>query len=166
MGLDLSRIKNLVSKATEEAAKIELEARQKHEAQRQLDEDRKEQRRLGNHREVDEIIEALQSKIERATEKGYRSLRFLSIRGEELLSEPKNLLFRDFVHVYFGQHATRKTSISSGYRPQCLPDYARKLFNYCKKSGLTTVIQTSHVIGGIGDTPWWRMSYFEIVVYW
>jgi hypothetical protein len=171
MSIDLNKIRSLISKvdeARQQAAddlKREEEDRNKTKEKALRDEGKKK------HVDVEEKIKHLQNEIERATLAGNRSLCLLWLDPKELRFAPRPIggLFRsEMVNVYLGRNSTKPSSILRGYKPNCLPDYARKLFDYCKNSGLITLLKKDKDYSGIveAENERWKKASYAIQIYW
>jgi hypothetical protein len=171
MTIDLRRIKDLLSKVeTKRRKSADLAQKEEQEKQKQQESDL-ERKCMEKHLEVERIIEGLQAEIERATEYGNRSKKLLWLNPNELLFEPKRyggIFESEMVSVWLVPGGKAKHSILRGYKPNCLPDYAKKLFNYCRQNSLTTLLSEASDYSTIStpDRERWKWKRFLIEIYW
>ena len=161
MSIDIKRIAELVDEVSAETAA--RSARIQEEQRRKMAdlETRHRQQRID---EVAKTISSLQETIERRTRERLRFADLLSISSSELLFEPREYFFSHSVKVPMS-----RTPFSRGFKPDCLPDYAKRLFDYCEENGLiTTFGHDEDHYGGFNshNIPQWKQWTYKITIYW
>jgi hypothetical protein len=103
---------------TKKLRKLNEEARRQAEIERI---DAAERERLALEQNADEIIEQLPAIVTKAAASGCNQYRVLQLRDTEMKSRP-----REAFGIFGRRH----------YSPNCLPNYARRIYDYCKAEGL------------------------------
>lgn len=155
------------AKSAQERNQVES-ARQYNDHKNQIAEMERE-RLQKNHENVKKIIAGLQESVEKITKGGHTFTTLLSLSADELISEPKE-------YKLFNSIRVRLTPVDSinkfmrGYKPGCLPAYARELFDYCVANGFTTSLSSirSDYVSNFNsaNTPEWKQMNYKIEIYW
>ena len=168
MNLDMNRIKRLL--ADQEAKRCQIAEIAKAQQNRAVELAllQEEQTKANKELQVNKIISELQYRIEFGIEHNQFHRRLLSLRSEELLHKPRRaggLFTSDLIKVR-DRFGSRK--ISRGFKPDCLPDYARQLFDYCTAQGLTTLLRedSDYSLIGTPNEDRWKWASYVIEIYW